>query len=480
MAPFSFMQACLGHCFPQSVAQGQSRSPSPIRRAGSHNAQLRLNLGLPERQLQLPVIAQSHSQQEPTSSSEPSSYSQRSHNSTPPAPRVKSQRRVVPIAVNGAGKPSWSTANMSSGELAELFDLLHHTLSHIPYAICGLGALIDHGFTARKANKISILCPAHSKDNIKAWAASKGFETQVDSVGLPMQNGTSRRVRIKYLDAGFDRLECVRSSISNATVLSMSSQLDNVAAGWLDNKRRGDERALKTIASDVFWCLDRVARTRQHLNPEFLPTFLGEAFWVPFTETHADARAEMARAGIDVSTVLAGHNAAASLREHDEMLKQYGLVGDVVTQQPAPFENMRDLKNSKSVYTLRGRDSVINAASSTDPMPDMQDIERRVSQAQEDDERRSRSTKVERSPSRRSPTRSSSRKGDKKSKDKGKTKLGKSTSLRNPAAGSKNLASIGRSLTSKAGKSGKKVSPSRISAPVPGSFRENPSPAEWV
>jgi hypothetical protein len=246
---------------------------------------------------------------------------------------------------------------MNREELTELFNLIHETLEHVPYAICGLGALIDHGFTRRRANKISILCPQECKNNVKAWAATRGYEVFIDSVGLPMRDGLLRRVRIKFLDAGFEKLQRVRSSFSDAYVLSMASQLDNVAAGFLENRRRGDERALKTIANDVFWCLDHIASRRERIDPVFLPTFLGEDFFADFTARYPEARPEMARAGIDVSSVLVNHREASSLREHNEMLWQYGLRGDVVTQQPGQFENMRDLANSKSVYTLRERDS---------------------------------------------------------------------------------------------------------------------------
>jgi len=272
---------------------------------------------------------------------------------------------------------------MDRKELSELFNRLHETLEHVPYAICGLGALIDHGFTRRRANKISIICPQECKNNIKAWAAARGYETFVDSIGIPTHHhqqqqalsrdggkGRSlaegaerlRKVRIKFIDSGFERLEIKRSSISNAVVLSMTSQLDNVAAGYLYHRRRGDERACKIIVSDVFWCLERVASSpRERLDPDFLPTFLGEEFFADFTAMNPTARVEMERAGIDVDAVLAKHHDAAALREHNEMLKQYGLEGDVVAPNPGAFEGVRDLTNSKSVYTLKDRNSHVSS-----------------------------------------------------------------------------------------------------------------------
>ncbi|TGJ83275.1 hypothetical protein E0Z10_g5485 [Xylaria hypoxylon] len=313
---------------------------------------LRANLGWPERN-SVPGTAnrpqsQSH---EPHHTAGPATLT--APGQTQPHPRIRSKGRF-PTTPNS--KVEWSTSNISPEQLKELFNLIHETLEHVPYAICGLGALIDHGFTGRKASRISILCPQESKDNVKAWAASRGCEIYADSVGLSMRDGSTRRVRIKYIEFGFEGLQRVRSSFSNAIVLSLVSQLDNVAAGYLDNRKRGDRRALKIIADDVFFCLDTIASRRQRVDPRFLPTLLGEDFFPDFTAQYVDARPEMARAGIDVSSVLAKHRTATSLREHNEMLREYGMEGDVIPQTPGQFEHIRDLNNSQSVYTLRERD----------------------------------------------------------------------------------------------------------------------------
>ncbi|KAI1497630.1 hypothetical protein F5X99DRAFT_432808 [Biscogniauxia marginata] len=368
MGLFDCVKACLG-CFPR---KRQSKSSSPVHNAARFNAQLRSNLGLAERPLHLPARVESEQNEMPLHDlPSPVSFS----GMTNPTTRAQSQLRVRP----SQQQPDWTTSSLTHSELAELFNVLHRTLEHVPYAICGLGALIDHGFTARKASRISIICPAYSKDNVKAWAAARGYPTYADSVGLPMRDGSLRRVRIKYLHEGFERLERARSAIGDATVLSLASQLDSVAAAWLDNRRRGDERALATIAADVSWCLDRAARTRARLDPDSLPTLLGEDFFAPFTERHVGTRPDMARAGIDVSAVLARHRNAAALREHDEMLRAYGFAGDdddaaatVTTRQPGLFEGLRSLGHSRSVYTLRDRDSRVleeSAAPAPAPMP---------------------------------------------------------------------------------------------------------------
>lgn len=291
----------------------------------------------------------------------PQSHSHRPHRttgltttSTPdqlePRPRIRAQGR--PTRDSGS---QWLETNMTREELKELFNLVHETLEHVPYAICGLAALIDHGLTRRQATRISIICPQECKNNVKTWAVTQGHKAYIDSIGVSMRDGTTRRVRIKYVDYGFEGLERVRSNISNATILSVASQLDNVAAGYLENTARGDERALAIIAQDIFFALDLLASRRAHINPRFLPTFLGEKFSVDFTGQYAEARPEMARAGIDVRAVLEKHRTALALREHNAMLAQYGMGGDAVPAQSGQFEGIRDLRNSTSVYTLEDR-----------------------------------------------------------------------------------------------------------------------------
>lgn len=247
---------------------------------------------------------------------------------------------------------------MTLEEIKEVFNHIHDTLSHVPYAVCGLAALIDHGLTQREAKTVSILCPQESKDNIKAWAATRGCEVYANAIGMPMRDGSVRRVRIKYIDRGFESLERVRSSLGTAaTVLSVTSQLDNVAAGFLQYIQRGDEEAYTGVAVDLFECLDRLAKRRKPINHDLLPTLLSEEFFAAFSARYPEGRPALALAGIDVGAVLAKHRADANLREHDEMLRQYGAQGDVVQRQPGQFEGIRDLHGSRSVYTLKNRNS---------------------------------------------------------------------------------------------------------------------------
>ncbi|KAI0881579.1 uncharacterized protein GGS22DRAFT_196495 [Annulohypoxylon maeteangense] len=284
-------------------------------------------------------------------------------------------------ADNKDPRERWSKAYLTPRQFAELLDNIHATLAHVPYAICGLAALNDYGYTTRRLNSVSLLCPAYAKDNVRGWLKTKGYETYGDFFGIPIgdrgyggEGATIYGVRVKWVnDEGFAWLEKVKSNVSNAWVLGLEAQIDYCAMGFVEQFRkleamtangesvdkgsqavaRGESR-LRMAAQDIFWCLDKAARTRHVLNHKYLPTLLNEEFWVPFTDRFDDARTEMARAGIDVAAVLAKHRDRKAVRDHEAILRQFGLGKEgVVTQQPSPYEGMRTLANSKSVYSLQ-------------------------------------------------------------------------------------------------------------------------------
>ncbi|XXH06030.1 hypothetical protein Hte_012475 [Hypoxylon texense] len=364
-------------CLPIFQCLPKSKQPPLVNPRGRYNAQVRSHLLPPPR----PLFLSTRAEYDPEVATPEPVQTRLSRNSRDAD--GSGRQASTPTKVSGPGRfPTtasvnvandgsiqsrdarghWATSPLSIKELIELFTTIHQTLAHVPYAICGLGALVDHGFAKRRVTQLSLLCPSYAKDNVRAWLASRGFDTFGDSVGVPVGQGRdadgrrrTRRVRIKYLDEGFDRLQRVRSSLTEAWILGLASQLDHAAAGYVDHYRRllqqqqqqqqqhleaggrsseetqagldATERALRTIARDVFFCLDKAARTRQRLDPGLLPSLLSEAFWAPFTARHAEARPEMARAGIDVAGVLARHRDERAILEHEEMLRRFGGAG---------------------------------------------------------------------------------------------------------------------------------------------------------
>lgn len=435
--PLSFITACLP-CFPTAVVK-KANAPGS-HRAEYYNSALRANLGMPERPLRLPVLTESQQQKDQQNDQQQQCAAETSNDSTDDRnepPSLAPARRTAPqgrgrfpttssAAAAGASNrknanPKWSNTPMETAQLEEFFEKLS-TLEHLPYAICGRGALVDHGLSARKAKQVSILVPAHSKDVVASWAKSSGWVVQRHEkagasgnangvfVGVPLaSDGSLRQLRVKYLDdESFEQLERVRSRLSRgaAWVLSLASQLDHLAAAWLDFYRQSKttatpaskkskvnhDKSLREIARDITWTLNAMsvptsssskkdskgkgkAVTGNSSKPDILrllPTLQSEDFFVPFTNQYEEARTEMARAGIDVSAVLVSIRERRALREHNAMLAQYGAApllraraaggggggGDGDDEDELPFNRIRDLNHSKSVYTLATNISV--------------------------------------------------------------------------------------------------------------------------
>lgn len=320
--------------------------------------------------------------------------STRSYNSNNTTNKTTAAAGRVPIVL------PWETSRLAKHELSDMYNEVHRTMGHIPYVVSGVGALIDHGFQGRTANKVTIIVPEESRGVVRAWAAASGSHdvgAGSDSVGVRMPDGTLRRVRVRWVSgAAFPKLEIVQSSLSDARVLGLASQIDQISTVWLQyrerlaapalttqRERERLEREMNTMVGDIFWCLRRAAETKTQLRPEFLRLFLSQKVWAPFTEAHEDARFEAQRAGIDVAAVLQDHRQRSEVRDHNALLREFGLEegvgGDVVTEQPGPFEGMRGLGREKvkdngllSVYTVATTNSdLASSVPSNPPLPPM-------------------------------------------------------------------------------------------------------------
>ncbi|KAK8065144.1 hypothetical protein PG997_011891 [Apiospora hydei] len=314
------------------------------------------------------------------------------------------QPRASPIAL------PWETSRLAKHELTDMYNEVHRTMGHIPYVVSGVGALIDHGFTGRTANKVTIIVPEDSRGVVRAWAAASGSHdvgAGSDSVAIRMpKDGSLRRVRVRWVStAAFGDLEIVGSSSSNARVLGLASQIDQISTAWLQyrerlaapglttqKERERLERELQTMVGDIFWCLPPRGRDAHRAEAGVLEAVPQREGLDPFTHAHDDARVEAQRAGVDVAAVLAGHRQRGEVRAHDELLRQYGIEdaglmggaggGGIIEEQPGPFEGMRGLgrENRKdngllSVYTVAttvcSEAAASSAALSDAPAPPM-------------------------------------------------------------------------------------------------------------
>lgn len=212
--------------------------------------------------------------------------------------------------------------------LTMLLEAIDNAFQHIPYAVCGLAGLFVWGFTKRIPFHVSIMCPSHSKENIKSWCKAFGgilYPNEPEFIGLPTSDGRVGRVKIKYLSRGFDRLNVVRipipmltneddqksgSSKGAASVrgLSLACLLDQAAQSYIEDMQKSDShRRRMQIKDNIYWILDRlhtgnpVEDGMEGLTPENVPNVVKEAFWDLFRQTYPDSTVMFRQAGLPIS-----------------------------------------------------------------------------------------------------------------------------------------------------------------------------------
>lgn len=283
---FAAIKACVT-CFPKPKVH----QPSPLLYSSKYSAQVRLNLNLPDPAIQLPRVEVDPNGRVTTIDQYKPEASPSLRSLNPPdmleepgsamTARGRHIRQRFPTVIKDDPRSRWSTATLTAPQLAELFAAIHDTLEHVPYAICGLGALFDHGFTTRRLNRVTILCPAYAKDNVRAWLATRGYDCFADSAGIPISAGMVEadgegkgkgkgkgkddgkspseggdgqiivRTRIKFLADGFEKLERTPSRMSSGWVLGLASQADHAAAGFVDHYRRLEQLQKKQKQQDA-------------------------------------------------------------------------------------------------------------------------------------------------------------------------------------------------------------------------------------
>ncbi|KAI1871110.1 hypothetical protein JX265_006150 [Neoarthrinium moseri] len=349
---------CLSQCFGATSKPAVSETPNDVKYVNK----LRKNLGKPEPQRLQPIELVAT----------PADAFSSSSTRAPPTTRFPVKPAVAP-------KPE-SGNILTRDTLAEVLNEIDKIVP-CRYAISGLTALIDHGFTGRGAKSVSILVPAHSKDIVRPWAQTNGGKLSAVSpdrfeVRLP-SDGSYRPVRIRYLNKGFDELQIVQSNMSAAKVLSLTSQLELMATAFVKECKQGkapqpkteaEEARVRTIVEDIYWALGWGIEQSRPLDPRYLKIFLSSLFWEPLIhyvgEPAREAMLLAVRAGVDLGHYLAREaeekRRNADVRDHDDFLRQYNVPGlGVVATQPGPFEDMRGLgrRDLQSIYTVQSKDS---------------------------------------------------------------------------------------------------------------------------
>ncbi|EGY15148.1 hypothetical protein VD0004_g8201 [Verticillium dahliae] len=186
----------------------------------------------------------------------------------------------------------FSTEGMPPAVLDELLNRLGRLLSHVSYSVRGLAALSFYGLTTRLPSQVSIACPLYARDVIKCWAAAQGMivhPSLPDCFGVPLSDGSIRKVRLQFVDAGAP-LDWIAMGPAETRIASMPALLDTLAERYMDPKVPA--KALSTLGRDIFWLLQRMAEDgspEQVVTAERVPNVLKADFWSLFTFTHYGA-----------------------------------------------------------------------------------------------------------------------------------------------------------------------------------------------
>jgi hypothetical protein len=208
----------------------------------------------------------------------------------------------VPVTAIAPVAPTAGTAAPMDPMLAEVLAAIGSAFYHVPYAVSGRAAMHAHGFVGRTPTHVSILCPEHSKNVIKSWAAVAGMVLSSDSpdqVKIKTSDGRMWRVRFKYVSSRFDELETVGLGITR--VLGLASLVDQVAKAWVYTKN--PETEFPSLKRDMFWLLEKIVEKRKRnggmLTAGQVPGVLNPLFWDVFTCVHPEAATMFAQAGLE-------------------------------------------------------------------------------------------------------------------------------------------------------------------------------------
>jgi hypothetical protein len=246
-------------------------------------------------------------------------------------------------------------------ELGEIFDKIEETLSSpgIPYAICGLAAILAYGSTGRNAYSVSVLVPGDVKDVVLPWALTGGNAvSRISPNGfvLRMNDGIQRNVKVRWIDrAAFEKMGIAKSTMGRrgAQMLTLASCIEQVANAFVEALKRGkasaDKDHVETIVQDIRGMLRTAAGRRELLDAAHLELFLSAQFWGAFrTYTGKGAKKIFKlcrKARLPVSEALDTASRQSEIRQHNALLGRYGAepMPAVVEQQPSAFQGMRTL-----------------------------------------------------------------------------------------------------------------------------------------
>ncbi|CAI6081397.1 unnamed protein product [Clonostachys chloroleuca] len=244
---------------------------------------------------------------------------------------------------------------MDAETISHVTQSFHQIFSHIPYAVYGLSALAQHGYTRRLPRTVHVLCPEHTRQTILHWAAIKqltrlspvqdgrdhwgeddngysvystefhgGGNIEEDDLVLAVAipDGSLRRVRIVFEDQNeFSRLPkepaptptqlttipCPPAATSSQ-VLSLPAIVTRVVLAYHKSFTEGASINTQEVMADgLVWVLYRIINSTPNNKAKFDGTWKTNLssglFLVPFTESFPRAKPLLEQAGIEIPNI---------------------------------------------------------------------------------------------------------------------------------------------------------------------------------
>lgn len=223
--------------------------------------------------------------------------------------RQEQQQQQQDAAVAQQG-PS-AAEPMNAAEVDEVISYIGRTFHHVPYAICGLSAMVHHGFRERRPTSVSVVCPEYASAPIDAWASSSGMIRVAGAApgshyGVTLTDGSVRRVRFEFMRRGFEALEHGQAGpgAGRARVLSLPALAERIAASYVRELVTAPPAKQEVFALDMAWCLRAIAARGGAAPHVFAESNVGsvvsKGFWFPFLLSFPGIEVLFADAGLRV------------------------------------------------------------------------------------------------------------------------------------------------------------------------------------
>ncbi|KAL8372215.1 hypothetical protein RB595_001825 [Gaeumannomyces hyphopodioides] len=219
--------------------------------------------------------------------------------------------------------------------LAETLHIFDKAMRHTPYAVSGMSAYAAWGYTAKCPRHVSVVVPAYSKDTIRSWARTAGFDTfasRPDLLGVCTADGKFRRIRLKYIenpdDDGWGDFRSVRlpmfmppalartggadgeeTTEATPVVLQVPTLFNLAAHTFMSDAARFSPNMRASIGRDILWMLERLSQRAPGeegagpLTPDAASMLKDKEFWREFTFAFPRAPALFATAGMGTALV---------------------------------------------------------------------------------------------------------------------------------------------------------------------------------